>query len=274
MSARSDMTDMPVTESGAEQTAGDMILFEDLAGSPGRDGQAETEGAVSDAGEPAGQGSATVMEERELKAILETLLFVSHGPVTLDRFVAVLEGVSKPEIRQALRALQDEFNQVGRGLQVVEVAGGFQLVTRADYGPWIKRLEKNKPAPKLSRSALESLAIIAYKQPIVRAEVEQIRGVETSGVIRTLLERKLIRMVGRKDMPGRPILYGTTKYFLQHFGLRDLAELPPLREFKELGESEQGMLPVGDEPLVMTDSPSEEDVDLSESLAPEVVEPV
>jgi segregation and condensation protein B len=110
-------------------------------------------------------------------------------------------------------------------------------------------LGKTKTSAKLSRSGLESLAIIAYKQPIVRAEIESIRGVETSGVLRTLLERKLVRIVGRKDVPGRPIMYGTTKFFLQHFGLRDLGELPPLREFKELGESEQAMLPVGDEPL-------------------------
>jgi segregation and condensation protein B len=93
---------------------------------------------------------------------------------------------------------------------------------------------------------LEALAIVAYKQPIVRAEIEQIRGVETSSVLRTLLERKLVRMVGRKEVPGRPIMYGTTKYFLEHFGLRDLSELPPLREFKELGESEQAFLPVDD----------------------------
>jgi segregation and condensation protein B len=114
----------------------------------------------------------------------------------------------------------------------------------------------------LSRSGLESLAIIAYKQPIVRGEIEAIRGVETSGVLRTLLERKLVRIVGRKDVPGRPIMYGTTKFFLQHFGLRDLSELPPLREFKELGESEQAMLPVGDEPLQIGEAASDADVDI------------
>jgi segregation and condensation protein B len=117
-------------------------------------------------------------------------------------------------------------------------------VTKQEYAPWIKRLDKAKSAAKLSRSALESLAIIAYKQPIVRSEIEEIRGVETSGVVRTLLERKLVRIVGRKEVPGRPIMYGTTKFFLEHFGLNDLAQLPPLREFKELGESEQSMLPM------------------------------
>ncbi|MBI4401445.1 MAG: SMC-Scp complex subunit ScpB [Nitrospirae bacterium] len=191
------------------------------------------------------------IEERELQAILEAVLFVSHNPVTVERLTDILSGVTKVEVRQALRHLREGYEKEGRGLQVVEVAGGFQIVTRPEYAPWIKRLEKTKAAPKLSRSALESLAIIAYKQPIVRSEIEQIRGVETSGVLRTLLERKLVRLVGRKDVPGRPILYGTTKYFLQHFGLRDLSELPPLREFKELAESQQASLPVGEDPLVL-----------------------
>jgi segregation and condensation protein B len=110
-------------------------------------------------------------------------------------------------------------------------------------------MDKAKAAQKLSRSALESLAIIAYKQPLVRSEIEEIRGVETSGVLRTLCERKLVRIVGRKDVPGRPIMYGTTKFFLEHFGLQDLSQLPPLREFKELGESEQALLPIEEESL-------------------------
>jgi segregation and condensation protein B len=246
--------------------AAESVLFEGVAAQEGY-----VEPAAADAPAPAGAepAKAEPLDLRELKAILETLLFVSHGPVTVERLASVLEGVPKIEVRQALRSLQDEYDQVGRGLQVVEVAGGFQLVTRSDYGPWIKRLEKNKP-----RSALESLAIIAYKQPIVRAEIEQIRSVEASGVIRTLLERKLIRMVGRKDMPGRPIMYGTTKYFLQHFGLRDLSELPPLREFKELGESEQELLPVGDEPLVVAGSDPAAGEPAAESLEQETLEQV
>lgn len=269
MSARSEA---PVSEVVPEQAAGDLVLFEELAAAGGDTAQAAAEAQAPEA--PQAPAASDALALRELKAILETLLFVSHGPVTVERLASVLEGVPKVEVRQALRSLQDEFDQAGRGLQIVEVAGGFQLVTRSDYGPWIKRLEKNKPAPKLSRSALESLAIIAYKQPIVRAEVEQIRGVEASGVIRTLLERKLIRMVGRKEMPGRPIMYGTTKYFLQHFGLRDLAELPPLREFKELGEPEQEMLPVGDDPLVVVGSGPAADEESSEPIERETLEQV
>ncbi len=179
------------------------------------------------------------LNRRELKGMLEALLFVHHEPLSVERLVAVLGEIAKSEVREALEALQVDYDREGRGLQLVERAGGFQLVTRPDYAPWIKRLDKTKAVPKLSRSALETLAIIAYRQPLVRAEIEDIRRVETAGVLRTLLERKLIRIVGRKDVPGRPILYGTTKDFLKQFGLRDLSELPPLREIKELGDSDQ-----------------------------------
>lgn len=201
---------------------------------------------------------------RALKGILEALLFVTAEPIPVTRFLALLGAVTKQEVDQALASLSHDYEQEGRGLQLAEVAGGYRIVTKAEFAPWLKRLEKVKAPSKLSRSALESLAIIAYKQPIVRGEVEQIRGVETSGVIRTLLERKLVRIVGRKEEPGRPIMYGTTKVFLEHFGLRDLSQLPPLREFKELGESEQAMLPideseaVGGEPVVSTAEASAE----------------
>jgi len=203
------------------------------------------------------------LEERELQAILESLLFVSAEPVPLERLMVVLGTVSKSELKLALQSLREDFDREGRGVQMVELAGGWQMVTRTEHAPWIKRLAKAKASPKLSRSAMESMAIIAYKQPIVRSEIEQIRGVEVSTVLRTLLERKLIRMVGRKDVPGRPIMYGTTKLFLQQFGLSDLSQLPPLREFKELGEAEQALLPVedglqiGDHETVAAGSPDE-----------------
>lgn len=196
------------------------------------------------AGEDEEAARLQALEQRELKAILESLLFVSAEPVPLERLMVALGTVSKNELKEALRSLREDFDREGRGLQVVELAGGYQMVTRLEHAPWIRRLAKAKASPKLSRSALESLAIIAYKQPIVRSEIEQIRGVEVSTVLRTLLERKLIRMVGRKDVPGRPIMYGTTKLFLQQFGLSDLSQLPPLREIKELGDAEQAMLPV------------------------------
>ena len=184
----------------------------------------------------------------ELAAVIEALLFVSPEPVTLSRLVTAVGAVSKAEVEEALKRLERDFSQEHRGIQLVKLAGGYRLVTKPDFAPWLKRLDKAKAAQKLSRSALESLAIIAYKQPLVRAEIEEIRGVETSGVLRTLLERKLVRIVGRKEVPGRPIMYGTTKFFLEHFGLQDITQLPPLREFKELGEADQALLPMEEEP--------------------------
>ncbi|MBS0149728.1 MAG: SMC-Scp complex subunit ScpB [Nitrospira sp.] len=180
----------------------------------------------------------------ELQGILEALLFVSAEPLPVTRLVAAIGTVSRGEVEEALHHLGRGLEQEGRGVRLVAVAGGYRLVTKQDYASWVKRLDKAKTAAKLSRSALESLAIIAYKQPLVRGEIEEIRGVETSGVLRTLLERKLVRIVGRKEVPGRPIMYGTTKFFLEHFGLSDLSQLPPLREFKELGEAEQALLPM------------------------------
>lgn len=174
----------------------------------------------------------------DIKATFEALLFVSHDPITLDKLVSVLEGVPKATLKTTMQTLQAEYDQLGRGLQITEVAGGFVMATRPEQSEAIKRLSKVKPSTKLSRSALESLAIISYKQPITRVEIEKIRGVETSGVLRTLLDQKLIRIVGRQDVPGRPMLYGTGKQFLQRFGLRDLRDLPPLKELKDLGASE------------------------------------
>ena len=187
---------------------------------------------------------AQTIAERELRGIVESLLFVSPEPLSVQLLVAILGDVTKADVAQALRGLGEELEQEGRGVRLVEIAGGFRLVTKQEYATWIKRLDKTKSTAKLSRSALESLAIIAYKQPIVKSEIEEIRGVETSGVVRTLLERKLVRIVGRKEVPGRPIMYGTTKFFLEHFGLNDLTQLPPLREFTELGESDQSLLPM------------------------------
>ncbi len=214
------------------------------------------EAAVTDMAASAPASDPALSDLRALKGILEALLFVTAEPIPVTRFLALLGAVTKQEVDQALASLSHDYEQEGRGLQLAEVAGGYRIVTKAEFAPWLKRLEKVKAPSKLSRSALESLAIIAYKQPIVRGEVEQIRGVETSGVIRTLLERKLVRIVGRKEEPGRPIMYGTTKVFLEHFGLRDLSQLPPLREFKELGESEQVMLPIEESETVRPEAVS------------------
>jgi segregation and condensation protein B len=234
----------------------------------------ESDGALDDVAEEAAVeavgSQAEVIDARELKAILEAVLFVSPEPVPVARLVSIVGTVSKAEVVQALGILAHDLDQDGRGIQLVQVAGGYRLVTKQEYGPWLKRMDKAKAAQKLSRSALESLAIIAYKQPLVRSEIEEIRGVETSGVLRTLCERKLVRIVGRKDVPGRPIMYGTTKFFLEHFGLQDLSQLPPLREFKELGESEQALLPIENESLEVVETSEtlySEDICITSDLA-------
>jgi segregation and condensation protein B len=217
------------------------------------EGNGLLEDASKDAAAEVVDSQAEAIDQRELKAILEAVLFVSSEPVPVARLMSILGKISKAEVVQVLTMLAHDLDQDGRGIQLVQVAGGYRLVTKQEYGPWLKRMDKAKAAQKLSRSALESLAIIAYKQPLVRSEIEEIRGVETSGVLRTLLERKLVRIVGRKEVPGRPIMYGTTKFFLEHFGLQDLSQLPPLREFKELGESEQALLPIEEESLGTTE---------------------
>jgi len=234
----------------------------------------ESNGALDDVAEEAAVeavgSQAEAIDARELKAILEAVLFVSPEPVPVARLVSIVGTVSKDEVVQALGILTHDLDQDGRGIQLVQIAGGYRLVTKQEYGPWLKRMDKAKAAQKLSRSALESLAIIAYKQPLVRSEIEEIRGVETSGVLRTLCERKLVRIVGRKDVPGRPIMYGTTKFFLEHFGLQDLSQLPPLREFKELGDSEQALLPIEEESLVVFKtprSPDSRDLPITSDLA-------
>jgi segregation and condensation protein B len=218
------------------------------------EGNGARDDVAKEGGVEAMNSQAETIDVRELKAILEAVLFVSPEPVPVARLMSILGTVSKAEVVQALGILTHDLDQDGRGIQLVQIAGGYRLVTKQEYGPWLKRMDKAKATQKLSRSALESLAIIAYKQPLVRSEIEEIRGVETSGVLRTLCERKLVRIVGRKDVPGRPIMYGTTKFFLEHFGLHDLSQLPPLREFKELGDSEQALLPIEDESLEVVET--------------------
>ncbi len=169
-----------------------------------------------------------------LKHIIESLVFVSETPLSVDRLKAIIEDVDRRDIRLALAELQGEYEDRRGGFILQEVAGGFQFRTHADYSDWIKKLLKPSPT-RLSRAALETLAIIAYKQPIIRADVEHIRGVDSGGVLRMLLERKLIRVLGRKDIPGRPMIYGTTKDFLELFNLKDLGDLPSPKEISSLG---------------------------------------
>jgi segregation and condensation protein B len=167
------------------------------------------------------------------RGILEALLFVVDEPIPLAKLQEVLGDADESETAASLHELALELESQGFGLMVQEVAGGFRLTTRPEAHPWIQRLQQVKPT-RLSRAALETLAIIAYRQPITKAEVEQIRGVAIDGVLRTLLEREVVRILGRKADAGRPILYGTSQQFLEHFGFRALGDLPSLREIDEL----------------------------------------
>ena len=175
------------------------------------------------------------MEEERLKAILESLLFAASGPVTLAQLVTVLETVPRDTIRLALADLGSGYAANGRGFMLEEVANGYQLRTAKEHAFYVRKLLAAKP-PRLSRPLLETLAIIAYRQPVTRPEIEQLRGVDCGGVIDTLLERRLVKIGGRKEAPGRPLVYATTPEFLEIFGLKDIGSLPDLEEFRAIDE--------------------------------------
>lgn len=172
----------------------------------------------------------------ELKYIIESLLFVSETPLTMDQLKNILEDEETAAIRAAIDDLIVEYGQRNGGFVLKQVAGGYQFRTQGRYNEWIKRLIRPN-APRLSKAALETLAIIAYNQPIIRSDIEHIRGVDSGGVIRMLMERKLIRVLGRKEIPGRPLIYATTKHFLEVFELKDLKDLPTPKEIEELSQS-------------------------------------
>jgi len=173
------------------------------------------------------------MTRDEAKKIIEVVLFVSDKPLPLEMVAQVLEGFDKDSIRPIINELNEEYARTGRSFGIVEVGGGFQILTDSFYAPWVRKLFSKDKKQRLSTPSLETLAIVAYKQPIARADIEAIRGVNIEGVLDTLLVRSLIRIVGRKEIVGRPFLYGTTKNFLTHFGLNSLENLPKLREFEE-----------------------------------------
>jgi segregation and condensation protein B len=173
------------------------------------------------------------MEREDVKSIVESLLFVADGPLTVQRLSEVIDGAGKDEIRAILQELSEELDGDRRGIRLVEVAGGYQLRTAKVNADWVKKFLGGRPA-RMGRATLETLAIVAYRQPITKAEIEAIRGVDVDGVITTLLERNLVRAVARKDVPGRPFLYGTTQEFLELFNLKDLSHLPTLKEMEEI----------------------------------------
>jgi len=172
------------------------------------------------------------VEREEIKAIIENILLAADQPVSEAQFKNLFgDEVEKVSFKSVLEELVDEYSS--RNLQILQVAEGYQLCTRHDYSDWVRKFLKFDKTTKLSQPSLDTLAIIAYKQPLTKAEVEEIRGVDSSGVVRTLLEKKVISPGGRKKVPGRPIMYRTTRKFLEYFGLRDLSDLPTLEDFKE-----------------------------------------
>ncbi|MDD5475723.1 MAG: SMC-Scp complex subunit ScpB [Syntrophales bacterium] len=174
---------------------------------------------------------------KDLKIIIESLVYISETPLSVNKLKELLVDVPEKDIREALAGLADEYARRDGGIFLAEVAGGYQFRTAELSAPWILKLRGGKPAT-LSQAAMETLAVVAYRQPVLKLDIEQVRGVDVSATLRGLLEKNLVRIVGRKDVPGKPILYGTTKKFLEAFNLRDLSELPTLREIKELEEAE------------------------------------
>jgi segregation and condensation protein B len=169
----------------------------------------------------------------ELKAVVEALIFASPEPVTLKALTKLLQTEPSEDVVAAIDALKVDYERPG-GLQMVEVAGGYQIVTRPELHEWVRRLFHERTTQKLSVAALETLAVIAYKQPVTAPEIAEIRGVNTAGVLGTLVDRKLVKIVGRKHVVGRPFVYGTTREFLERFGLNDLADLPKVEDMSEL----------------------------------------
>ncbi len=190
------------------------------------------------------------MDEINLKAIVENLLLVSDKPLVVDKLQEFFEKKLKKEtLRTTLNEIKQDYEN--RNIQIQEVAGGYQLATRHEYAEWIRKFHKLDRSARLSKQALDTLSIIAYKQPITRLEIENIRGVASGGVTKSLLEKNLIRIMGRREVAGRPILYGTSRKFLEYLGLKSISEMPSLEEFKE-----QDLELEGDPPL----APSQKDI--------------
>jgi segregation and condensation protein B len=188
-----------------------------------------------------------LMSEQKLKSILEAILFAASEPISMEQFQDALSEVGKRAIRKALTALHDEYQEIDRSFHLVEIANGYQVCTRPEYSEWIQKFYTRQVRVTLSPSALETLAIVAYKQPITRADVAAIRGVNSDSVLNSLVEKRLVRITGRKE--GRALLFSTTDEFLQQFGLKDATDLPSLDEIDELlttpngSESAQNLLP-------------------------------
>lgn len=170
------------------------------------------------------------MEDFQKKAILEALLFVAGETISAGSLAKVTD-IQENEIKSLMNDLMSDYKRRESGLQIVEIADGYQIVTNPDCSLWVKKFKNINQSNKLSQPALETLAIIAYKQPLTKLEIDQLRGVNSDGAVKSLIDKRLIKIVGKKEAPGRPFLYGTTREFLQYFGLKNLSELPPISDF-------------------------------------------
>ena len=174
------------------------------------------------------------MDFDQLKPIVETLIFASDVPIPADQIRTLVENATVEDIQKAVEQLNLAYTQTDRSFHIVHIAGGYQLVTHESYAPWVKKLFQGRIKTKLSQAAMEALSIIAFRQPVSKTEIEAIRGVNCDGVVRTLMERKLITISGRGEGPGKPLLYKTTREFLRYMGINDLSDLPKPREIEEL----------------------------------------
>ena len=178
--------------------------------------------------------SAPVHNPDEIKSILEAVLFAASEPISLEQFSQLFDDISTRQIRGELTRLQGEYRENNRSFQLIEIANGFQICTHPMYHQWVEKFYTRQVRVKLSHSALEALAIVAYKQPVTRSEVEEIRGVNSDSVLNSLIEKRMVRIAGRKPGPGRSLLLATTDEFLEQFGLKDLTALPSLEEIEEI----------------------------------------
>ncbi len=208
------------------------------------------------------EGAGDVSDDlTDLKATIEALIFAAPDPLTRKALARILDDEPPEHVEEALAALSADWEDRAGGLQLVEVAGGLQIVTKPELHEWVRRLFHEHSAQRLSVQALETLAVIAYRQPVTGPEVAEIRGVNTSGVLGTLIERRLVKVVGRKQVIGRPFLYATTREFLDRFGLRDLNDLPKVEDMAEaLGMDVPATLAEGDPTPAMLPLDADDDV--------------
>jgi len=202
------------------------------------------------------------MKASEKKALVEALVFAAAEPVSPKQITDAVEEIDRKEARALLDELAEDCRDESRGIYIREVAGGYQMISKPDFAHWIRVFNQDRKAARLSRAALEVLAIVAYRQPMTQPEIADVRGVKSDAPLKTLLGRKLIRIQGRKNVVGRPILYGTTREFLLQFGLRDLKDLPDMEEFEQfIGAEEAALDPDDGEQPVLEDLAEEREGD-------------